>query len=108
MKSVADDLLKEQRAREAELSGSERVALALPLGRVAVRRLAEARDLSEDEARDLLRRNRQAGRRVAEEPAHWAAALDGVAADIADFQQTMDSVVASRDDAGSRSVDLDE
>ena len=63
MKSVADDLRKEQSVREAELSGSERVALALQLGRVAVRRLAVARGLSEEEARELLRRNRQAGRR---------------------------------------------
>jgi prevent-host-death family protein len=46
--------------------------------------------------------------RVAEEPAHWAAALDGVAADIDDFQQVIDSVIASRDESGSRSVDLDE
>jgi len=45
---------------------------------------------------------------VAEEPAHWAAALDGVAAGIDHFQQVMESVVASRDDSGSRSVDLDD
>lgn len=45
---------------------------------------------------------------VAEEPVHWAAALDGIARDIEDFDEITDDVVRSRRQAGTRSVDLDD
>ena len=63
MESVADELRREQRAKEAALSAAQRFALCLRLGREALARLSTARDLSESEAREVLRRNRQAGRR---------------------------------------------
>lgn len=65
MQSVADELRNEDRARLAAMSPAERVALALALGDrdLETFRLAHVPPLSRDEARRVLERRRQAGRR---------------------------------------------
>lgn len=63
MKSVADELAREQARETFKLSASERVALALALGDQAVDWFASANHVTRDEARRILRRNNQIGRR---------------------------------------------
>lgn len=65
MRSVADELRDEDRAALAAMTPAERVALALALGDrdLETFRLAHAPPLEVDEARRILERRRQAGRR---------------------------------------------
>lgn len=65
MESVADRVRREQRERLRVLSAAERVALALALGRrdLATFRRAQRALLTLEEARRLLRCQRQTGRR---------------------------------------------
>lgn len=63
MRSVADELVLEERNATLALSVSERVALALRLGEQAIATYASANGVSRDEARRILRRNNQIGRR---------------------------------------------
>jgi hypothetical protein len=62
--SVANELAREDRAFEARLSPAERVAHALTLGRRSLEIHAGATGLSPSEARRLVARRRQAGRRA--------------------------------------------
>jgi len=64
MRSVADQLRVEDREAVQALSPSERVALALALGRRDLEAFRAAHDppLSDDEAARLLERRRQAAR----------------------------------------------
>jgi hypothetical protein len=62
MRSVADDLRREQRRELAQLTPAERVALALRLGQRAAHTFAATRGLSIAEAQRLLRSRRQRGR----------------------------------------------
>jgi hypothetical protein len=59
---LADQLLEEQRATEARLTPTERVALALALGRRDLRAYASASGQSLGEAHRALRRAAQCGR----------------------------------------------
>lgn len=61
--SVAQQLSDAERRRVAALTPSERVALALELGRRDLEIFARARGLSLAEARRVQERARQAGRR---------------------------------------------
>ena len=64
MKSKAADTLSEQTAATVrDLSVSDRVALALRLGDEAVKTFASFHNISLDQARSILRRNNQLGRR---------------------------------------------
>lgn len=63
MRSVADDLRREQRARELRMTPAERVALALRLGEEELRMFCSARGLDRAEALRQLRDRRQAARR---------------------------------------------
>lgn len=63
MKSVGDSLRAETRARDAALDANARVQQALALGDADARTLAAAREISIDEARRSLQRQRQQGRR---------------------------------------------
>jgi len=63
MKSVADELRLEDLNATLALSVAERVALALHLGEQAVATYAAANGVSPDQARRILRRNNQIGRR---------------------------------------------
>jgi hypothetical protein len=65
MRSVADDLRREDRAALDGLSVAERVALALTLGARDVETLRKAHrpPLSREEAVRLIERQRQSGRR---------------------------------------------
>ncbi|MFN2427347.1 MAG: hypothetical protein ABR587_12975 [Candidatus Binatia bacterium] len=71
MKSIADDLACEVLEATLRLTPSERVELALRLGGQAVDTYASAHQVSTDEARRILRRGKQVGRRFS------AAASDG-------------------------------
>ena len=62
--SVADDIAREDRRREALLSATDRVARALALGRRALAIHAAASGLSPAAARRVVERRRQAGRRA--------------------------------------------
>jgi hypothetical protein len=64
MRSVADDLRREQRQKLSQLTAAERVALALRLGRRDVETFAATRGLSLEYARELIRRRSQRGRRA--------------------------------------------
>jgi hypothetical protein len=59
---LADDLDRARRAREADATPAQRVALALALGQRDLRRFAAAQGLSMEEARRELRRSSQHGR----------------------------------------------
>lgn len=63
MGSVADEVRQLQRQELAELTPAERVALALRLGRRDVEIFAATQGLGIEEARRLLRRRGQRGRR---------------------------------------------
>jgi hypothetical protein len=63
MKSVANELALEDQNATLALPVSERVALALRLGEQAIDTYASANSVSRDEARRVLRRNNQIGRR---------------------------------------------
>jgi hypothetical protein len=60
---VAEDFSAELQAEMLALTVDERVHLALELGDRAVRLYAEAESIGIDEARRILRRNGQKGRR---------------------------------------------
>jgi hypothetical protein len=62
MKSVADDLRREQARRIAALTPGERLQLAFELGDEDVALLSAAHGISTDEARRRIIRSRQAGR----------------------------------------------
>ena len=63
MRSVADDLRREQRARLARLSPAERVALAERLGAEGLASLMAAQGLERAAALAAIRRTRRIGRR---------------------------------------------
>jgi hypothetical protein len=63
MKSVADDLRRDQLARLAMASAAERIALSVRLGEEAARMYAHHHGVSLDDAKRELQRQRQAGRR---------------------------------------------
>ena len=63
MKSVADDLRREQAQRIGALTPVERLQIAFELGDADVALLVAAHDISADEARRRIVRSRQAGRR---------------------------------------------
>jgi hypothetical protein len=63
MASVADSLSRETLEEMRRLSADQRIELALRLGLEAAQTLASARGISVDEAREILRRNKQIGRR---------------------------------------------
>jgi hypothetical protein len=63
MRSVADDLRRQQRQDLASLTPAERVALALRLGRRDVETFAATQGLTTKEAEQRLRSRRQRGRR---------------------------------------------
>ena len=64
MKSkIAEDVSRERDRSTQELPVSDRIALALRLGSEAVRTFASTNNVSEEEARRILRRNNQIGRR---------------------------------------------
>lgn len=63
MKSVADDLRRDQLARLATLSMTERIALSVRLGEEAARMYAHQHGLSLTDAKRELQRQRQVGRR---------------------------------------------
>lgn len=64
MRSVADQLKEEDRARIAALSPEQRVALSLRLGETAACVLCAAQGLERDEAVKLARGVRSRGRRA--------------------------------------------
>ncbi len=64
MRSVADDLRREQRRALALLTPAERVALALRLGQRDTRTFAATQRLTIEQARRSLRQRRQRGRRA--------------------------------------------
>ncbi len=64
MRSVADELRREDRARMMALSPEERIALSLRLAEQAAGVLCAAQALSRAQARALVRRVRSAGRRA--------------------------------------------
>lgn len=64
MKSkVAEEVRRAQLRDVMSMTPSERVALALELGDEAVETFAAARGISQEEARRILQRERQRGRR---------------------------------------------
>jgi hypothetical protein len=63
MKSVADDLRREQLARLATLSMAERIALSVRLGEEAAQMYANMHGVSLTEAKRELQCQRQVGRR---------------------------------------------
>jgi hypothetical protein len=63
VKSVADELGREDIARVLALSPEERIDLALRLGDEALETYATARAIARDEALRELRRNARKGRR---------------------------------------------
>lgn len=63
MKSVADELARQTAEAVKKLSPGERIALALRLGDQAVEVFAAAKGIDRAEARRILRRNSQIGRR---------------------------------------------
>jgi endonuclease V-like protein UPF0215 family len=63
MKSVADESAREVLEATLRLTPSERVELALRLGTEAVAAYSAAHGVTSDEARRILRRNNQRGRR---------------------------------------------
>jgi HAMP domain-containing protein len=63
MKSVADALRAESRARGAALEVTARVRRALELGDADARMFAAAREISIQDARRSMQRQRQQGRR---------------------------------------------
>ncbi len=64
MRSVADDLRREQRRELWRLTPAERVALALRLGRRDVETFAATQGVTLEEARGVLRQRGQRGRRT--------------------------------------------
>ena len=64
MRSVADDLRREQRQELSRLTPAERVALALRLGRRDVETFAATQGMTLEEARARLRQRGQRGRRA--------------------------------------------
>ncbi|HET8540998.1 MAG TPA: hypothetical protein VFL83_14085 [Anaeromyxobacter sp.] len=64
MRSVADELKREDRARLAALSPGERIALSVRLAEAAIEVLRAARGLSRGDAVALARRVRRSGRRA--------------------------------------------
>lgn len=62
MSPVADDLRREQLTRQLALTPDERIALALSLGREAIRELSRIRGISVEEATREFQRQRQVGR----------------------------------------------
>lgn len=64
MRSVADQLREQDRARMGALSPEQRVALSLRLGEAGVRVLCAARGVSREEAVKLARALRSRGRRA--------------------------------------------
>jgi hypothetical protein len=63
MASVADSLARETLEEMRRLSADQRIELAFRLGLEVAQTLASARGISVDEARQILRRNKQIGRR---------------------------------------------
>jgi hypothetical protein len=63
MRSVADDLRDETRRKILAMSPAERMSTALRLGDDDVTRLAGVRQISVEEARGIIRRQRRVGRR---------------------------------------------
>lgn len=63
MKSIADQSRQETSIAALEMTASERISLALRLGEQAVDLYASANKVSREEARRILRRNGQIGRR---------------------------------------------
>lgn len=63
MKSVADDLRREQITRLSTLTAAERIALSVRLGEEAARTYAHLNGVSVTEAKRALQRQRQVGRR---------------------------------------------
>jgi endonuclease V-like protein UPF0215 family len=63
MSGVADTLTGEARERLRRMTPTERLAEALALGEAAIEAYAAARGLERDEARRVLERASQAGRR---------------------------------------------
>ncbi|HXC51597.1 MAG TPA: hypothetical protein VN634_11975 [Candidatus Limnocylindrales bacterium] len=61
---LAEDLARESDLAVQRMPVSERVALALRLGEEALRTFAAPNQLSDEEARHILRRNNQIGRRA--------------------------------------------
>ena len=73
MPSVADDLRRERLEAQNRLSASQRVALAFELGESDLETFALAQGMDPSEARRILRRRRQLGRRpcsLFEEPSY--------------------------------------
>ena len=62
MRSVADDLRAEDRARVMRMTPAERVALALALGERDLELFRAAHGLTREDAMRLLDRQRQVGR----------------------------------------------
>lgn len=63
MRSVADDLKKEQRERFARMTPAERVALSERLGEEGLAEFISANGLSRQAALRAIRRSRRVGRR---------------------------------------------
>jgi hypothetical protein len=63
VKSVADDLRREQVARQQSMSAMDRVLLSLAMGERAARQFAGLHGVSLHSAKRALQRQRQAGRR---------------------------------------------
>ncbi len=63
MSGVAEQLRREERARQARMTPAERLAEALALGQAAITMHASAHRLSREEARRRLERAAQIGRR---------------------------------------------
>jgi hypothetical protein len=63
MKSVVDDLRREQVARLQRMTVDERIRLSISLGEEAARAMAHAQGISVAAARRALQRQRQVGRR---------------------------------------------
>jgi len=63
MRSVADSLREDTRRRASELSPEARLEQALALGDADVAALSEARGITAAEARKVIARSRQQGRR---------------------------------------------
>jgi len=63
MRSVADSLARDTQDAMLKLSAAERVILALRLGEQAIDTFAAANHVGRDEARRVLRRSNQFGRR---------------------------------------------
>jgi hypothetical protein len=63
MKSVADQLRRDQMAQQLRMSAAERIELSRRLGEQAAEAYAAQNGVTTDEARRALQRQRQAGRR---------------------------------------------